>query len=266
MKNIYIPVKSRQACRKVYIDDILYIFQRGRITTICTENYETSFYSKLSDLEKYLTNDFVYVLKYSVINFKKVERAENGILYFNNGSEFKDIGISNFIKAKQLFINYMFNSAQIYENSKDVELSTLHGVNEEHCFERNAEDINTDIYIPVTSRKFCRKVYVNKVLYMVQRGRITTIRTEDYEVNFYAKLSDLKKYLNKDFVSILKHCVVNFEKVERLETNSIIFKNGIVLNSFDTEDFIKVRQHFITYLFKTSLFSKRPTLKSKNKK
>lgn len=121
MKGVFIPIKSGKSYRKVNINEILYVFQKGRITIIRTENCEISFYSKLSDLEKYLTQNFVHVLKHCVINFDKVERVENGFIYFNNGLRFNDIGISNFIKAKQKFTSYMFSAAAALSDSEIID-------------------------------------------------------------------------------------------------------------------------------------------------
>lgn len=118
MEELYIPVKTKSECRKVYLDDILYIVQRSRVCTIYTENYEIRFYDKLVNLDKYLTENFVRVLKYSAINFQKVEKIDNGIIYFRCGKCFKDIGIANYIKAKQLFVAYMFKAAVINDIGK----------------------------------------------------------------------------------------------------------------------------------------------------
>ena len=52
----FLPFINREQCCKIWLKDILYIRQDGRITNIVTENETFCSYDRIKDMEKYLDN------------------------------------------------------------------------------------------------------------------------------------------------------------------------------------------------------------------
>lgn len=106
----FIPVVNRRECRKVLLDDIIYIESDGRRIRIVTEDKEFYMYAKLSDLEPYFEDDsrFFQCVKGVVVNFDNVSSMQNQTIFFKNGTEYM-LGRTNFLKTKQTFVCYMRN-------------------------------------------------------------------------------------------------------------------------------------------------------------
>ncbi len=102
----YLPLVGPTQCRKVPLDEILYIQQCGRITRIVTENDTYSKYCKARDYKPYLDRRFFPCLKSVFLNFDQVRVMKDQIVYFKNGSSF-GLGRENFIRTKQAFAAYM---------------------------------------------------------------------------------------------------------------------------------------------------------------
>ncbi len=104
----YLPFVTRDICRKIRLQDILRIEQRGRLVAIVTEKDVYEKYGRIEDLEQYLDDRFYHCLKNVIINFQQVSMMKNQTIYFKNSEEYF-LGRQSYIKARQTFAIYIKN-------------------------------------------------------------------------------------------------------------------------------------------------------------
>lgn len=104
----YLPIVNRKHCRKIWLSDILYIMQEGRLTHVVTENETFSTYNKIGFFGEYLDSRFYYCLKSIAINFQQVSMMQNQTIFFKNGDNIF-LGRQNYIHTRQSFANYIKN-------------------------------------------------------------------------------------------------------------------------------------------------------------
>jgi DNA-binding LytR/AlgR family response regulator len=78
-------------------------------------------------------------------------------------------------------------------------------------------------YIPVKTRKETAKVSIREILYIESELRVVVIYTEKRKFRFYGKLDELIQYLSNDFYRIHKSCVINLDRIARMEDGVIYF-------------------------------------------
>lgn len=72
-------------------------------------------------------------------------------------------------------------------------------------------------YIPVFTRKEASRVFTSEILYIEKELRLVKIHTSSRVYRFYGKLDDIVKYLNNHFYICHKSCIVNLDKITRME-------------------------------------------------
>ena len=115
----FLPFINREQCCKIWLNDIMYIRQEGRMTSIVTEKETYCSYEKLKDMEAHLDKRFYYCLKKVIINFENVAVMKEQTIYFKNG-DFITLGRQNYVHTRQAFAAYLL---QQKKNEKEMEKS-----------------------------------------------------------------------------------------------------------------------------------------------
>ncbi|MDF2653623.1 MAG: LytTR family transcriptional regulator [Bacillota bacterium] len=93
----------------------------------------------------------------------------------------------------------------------------------------NAIGQSKENYIPVITKKEVSRVSVGEILYIETQLRVVYIYTVPRIYRFYGKMDEVIKYLNGDFYRCHKSCIVNFNKIVRMEDGIVYFKGGFTL-------------------------------------
>ena len=102
-------------------------------------------------------------------------------------------------------------------------------------------------YIPVITRKETTRVNVCEILYIETELRIVNIHTNSRTYRFYGKLDDVQKYLNGNFYRCHKSCIINLEKIDRMEDGIFYFSGGETFR-IGQNNYRQTRNHYIKYL------------------
>lgn len=102
-------------------------------------------------------------------------------------------------------------------------------------------------YIPVITRKETTKVKVGEVLFIETELRIVNIHTDGRVYRFYGKLDDVVKYLNDSFHRCHKSCIINLERISRMEDGVFYFSGGAT-HRVGQNNYRITRNHYIKYL------------------
>ena len=106
---------------------------------------------------------------------------------------------------------------------------------------------NEENFIPVITRKEATRADTRDVLYIETELRIVNIYTESRIYRFYGKLDDVMKYLNGNFYRCHKSCVINLEKILRMEDGTFYFSGGVTLR-VGQNSYRQTRNHYIRFL------------------
>lgn len=121
IKKPYVPVVTTAECRRVFLEEILYIESTYRKVEIRTLKGRYSFYDKIENLEKYLDDRFFHCLKHLIVNFDMVVCMKAGEVHLYGGDVLL-IGQHNFVKAKQKYAYYIRRpqpgAAKVAESTK----------------------------------------------------------------------------------------------------------------------------------------------------
>lgn len=111
----FLPIVNRNECRKIKLEDIVYLERQARLIRVVTEDASYYEYAKLSDFQPYIEGDsrFFPCMKRLVINFDQVMSMKDQMIYFKNGMKC-DLGRTNYLKTKQSFANYLRSKEQIH--------------------------------------------------------------------------------------------------------------------------------------------------------
>lgn len=104
--NSFLPFVNREQCCKIWLDDIFYIKQEGRLLYVVTENETFCNYQKIDDILVFLDERFYRCLKKILINFQNVSAMKDQTIYFKNGDKIF-LGRQNYIHTKQTFVAYI---------------------------------------------------------------------------------------------------------------------------------------------------------------
>lgn len=110
----FLPFINREQCCKIWLNDIMYIRQEGRMTSIVTEKETYCSYEKLKDMEAHLDKRFYYCLKKVIINFENVAVMKEQTIYFKNG-DIIALGRQNYVHTRQAFAAYLLQQKQNQE-------------------------------------------------------------------------------------------------------------------------------------------------------
>lgn len=106
-------------------------------------------------------------------------------------------------------------------------------------------------YIPVITRKEASRVYIKEILYIETELRVVNIYTLNRVHRFYGKLDDVTKYLNTNFYRCHKSCILNLEKIIRMENGIFYFKGGLTLRVGQNK-YQDTRNHYRKFLQQSS--------------
>ena len=107
----FLPFINSHQCCKIWLNDIMYIRQEGRMTSIVTEKETYCIYEKLKEMEVHLDKRFYYCLKKVMINFENVAAMKDQTIYFKNG-EMITLGRQNYVHTRQAFAAYLLQQKQ----------------------------------------------------------------------------------------------------------------------------------------------------------
>lgn len=111
----------------------------------------------------------------------------------------------------------------------------------------NAKSYELEEYIPVITRKEAARVYLREILYIETQLRVVNIHTKARIYRFYGKLDDVVGYLNGNFYRCHKSCIINFDKIIRMEEGVFYFKGGSTLR-VGQNNYQQTRHHYRKYL------------------
>lgn len=104
-----------------------------------------------------------------------------------------------------------------------------------------------DSYVPVITRKEAAKVRIREILYIETELRVVVIYTAGRAYRFYGKLDDILKYLDDRFYRCHKSCIINLEKVVRMEDGVFYFPEGVTLR-VGQNNYRLSRNQYVKYL------------------
>lgn len=102
-------------------------------------------------------------------------------------------------------------------------------------------------YITVVCRRVVRKVYMDDIIYIERNGRKLTIATESEHIEFYEQMKNVCDKLDKRFYPCLQSFLINIEKVDCMENQTIYFHNG-EKRPMARDSFVRTKQYFSAYL------------------
>jgi len=100
------------------------------------------------------------------------------------------------------------------------------------CLDEYIEDyIDDGTYFEFNVGKKTRRVAVSSILYFESSNKKVAIRTTQGDVEFYGKLSDIKKELfAKAFLTVHKSFLVNSKQISEYSFEYLVMKNGVRLD------------------------------------
>lgn len=84
-------------------------------------------------------------------------------------------------------------------------------------------------FIPVITKKETCKVNTREILYIEKELRRINIYTNNRVYSFYGKFNDISKYLGNNFYRCHGSCIVNLDKITRMEDGIFYLDNGQTL-------------------------------------
>lgn len=102
-------------------------------------------------------------------------------------------------------------------------------------------------YIPVITKKQTARVNIREILYIETQLRVVYLHTSNRVYKFYGKLDDVLIYLNSNFYRCHKSCILNFEKIIRMENGIFYFHGGMTLQVGQNSYYQAIR-HYRKYL------------------
>lgn len=116
---------------------------------------------------------------------------------------------------------------------------------------KSIENVNSkskhEDYIPVITRKETSRVNIRDVLYIETELRIVNIYTVGRSYRFYGKLDDVQQYLSGNFYRCHKSCIINMDKIHRMEDCVLYFMGGSTLR-IGQNNFRRTRARYTQYL------------------
>ena len=84
-------------------------------------------------------------------------------------------------------------------------------------------------YIPVVTKKEISRVFTEDILYIEKNLRIVNIYTYGRIYSFYGKLNGISAYLGENFYKCHSSCIINLNKISRIEDGTFFFEGGVTL-------------------------------------
>jgi DNA-binding LytR/AlgR family response regulator len=102
----FIPVVTKQYCRKVDLSEILYIEQWQRRLNIVTAEESYVCYLKIDNIREILDERFYPTLKKLVVNLEQILEIRDQNILFQNGTRLI-LSRESYIRTKQTFAAYL---------------------------------------------------------------------------------------------------------------------------------------------------------------
>lgn len=118
--------------------------------------------------------------------------------------------------------------------------------------QRVENNLNED-YIPVITRKEASKVNTKEILYIEKELRRLNIYTGSRVYTFYGKLDDVTKYLDDSFCKCHGSCIVNLNKITRMEDGIFYLENGQTLR-VGQNNYQYTKRYYLKFLKRRFLF------------
>ncbi len=104
-------------------------------------------------------------------------------------------------------------------------------------------------YIPLITKSYIRKIFLGDIVYIMKKQRKIQIVTEQEQFEYYEKMEPLLPYLDGRFYCCLRNIVINMDKVERMENQTIYFMNGERI-WLGRDNYVRSKQMYSAYLKK----------------
>ena len=102
-------------------------------------------------------------------------------------------------------------------------------------------------YLPIVNRSECNMVKLDDILYIRKEGRKINIVTEKAAFYEYCRMGEVEEHLDERFYNCLKGVIINFNQVQGMRDQTIIFRNGITFE-LGRDSFIRTKQTFAAYI------------------
>ena len=83
----------------------------------------------------------------------------------------------------------------------------------------------------------------------MKKQRKILIAAEEEQLEYYERMDTVMCYLDKRFFPCLHNFIINLDKVERMENQTIFFLNGEQF-SLGRDNYVRAKQYYIAYLKK----------------
>ena len=106
-------------------------------------------------------------------------------------------------------------------------------------------------YLPIITRQSSTRAKVDDLVMIEREGRKLHVIAEKENWTYNGKIKDAWMYLDKRFYNCLSGCIINFEKVEKMEDNRIYFVNGLQY-AIGRDNFMRTKRAYNAYMRRKS--------------
>ena len=104
-------------------------------------------------------------------------------------------------------------------------------------------------YVPLVTKQCVRKILLDEIVYIMKKSRKIEIVTEQERYEFYERMDAVVPLLDRRFYPCLQNCMINLDKVSRMEQQVIYLVNGDSI-PMGRDNFVRTRQQYVAYLKK----------------
>lgn len=102
-------------------------------------------------------------------------------------------------------------------------------------------------YLPIITRKEDSKVPTSEIFYIEKELRRINVYTGDRVYTFYGKMESILHLLGENFYRCHGSCIINFDKVERMEDGIFYMEKGMSLRVGEN-NYQGARKYYRKYL------------------
>ena len=102
-------------------------------------------------------------------------------------------------------------------------------------------------YLVVKTHKGVRKIPFYEILYLIRRGRKIHLSSDQGEIEYAEKLSEIIETLDERFFKALESIYINLDRVKMAEEGRIIFDDESSL-LLSRESYVRTKQRLFVYL------------------
>ena len=106
-----------------------------------------------------------------------------------------------------------------------------------------------DNYVPLVTKNCVRKILLDEIVYVMKKKRKIIIVTDDEIYEYYGKMDEISHILDRRFFACRQGCIINLDKVLRVENQLIYVANGEPV-PVGRDNFIRTKQYYAAYLKK----------------